>query len=295
MKILLTGANGFLGGHLLERLVSKYTTKKIIVLTSKNIPGIKCEIYKNIKDFGLDKNIFQDITHLIHAGAFTPKSHHTKDNLCETFSNIEFTKNLLLFNFNSLKRIINISSTDVYKKCSKVISENSLIEPISLYGSSKLFCERMIKIYSIKKNVSFINLRLGNIYGPGEQDYKKILPMTIKNLINNLSIEVFGDGSQKISFIYVYDVVRSILNSLNFKENNIDINVVSGKPVTINELMELIEEISNKKLNINYVEPKNSIKDIIFDNKFLLRSILKNETKLKTGIKKEYEFFKGKN
>ena len=292
MKILLTGASGFVGGHLLKSLIETFGQDSVVALTSKKLSCVDCVVYKSVDHFGLGKNKFDDITNIIHLGAFTPRDAKQANsiNLCN--GNIEYTKELLFFSYSSLVRFINISSIDVYRKKDGPISEKSETTPISLYAYSKLYSEEMVKHFGSQKNIKLINLRLGHVYGPGEEKYKKVLPVAIQNILEGKPVELWGDGSDLRSFIFIKDVVRSIINALSTDAKNIDINVVSGSPISIKDILDKLIEISGKKVEINQRALNYQKRDMVFDNKVLLSTILEEETNLKTGLKAEYEYMK---
>jgi len=211
MKIIVTGGTGFIGSILLKELVSIYSKESITVISSKPIDGFNCILYAKNQLNLVEKNIECDV--LIHVGAYTPKSGADANIIEKCNSNIIFTQNLLEA-FASCKKIINISTLDVYAN-NGIINEKSEIDPISLYGMSKLYCERMINIYAATKDISALTLRIGHVYGPGEEVYKKILPLTMKKIIAGGPVEIWGDGSDLRSFIHVRDVVKAIIASIS--------------------------------------------------------------------------------
>lgn len=294
MKILLTGATGFIGGYILTALFNKYGSESVVALSSTDIVNVNCVTYKSIQNFEIEKNFFDDITHIIHAGAFIPKDVQQANNLEACFSNIEYTKNLLSHNFKALSRILNISTIDVYTTTNDKLSEKSTVNPISLYGSSKLYCEEMVKEFSEKNQNDYINLRIGHVYGPGEEKYKKVLPIAIQNIINNKPLELWGDGSDLRSFIFIDDVVQSILNSLKSAVSNIDINVASGVAISIKGLLNKVIKVSDKSVKVNKRESSHQKRDLVFDNSLLLQTLLDKETDLMHGLKIEYEYMKKK-
>lgn len=292
MKILLTGASGFIGGKLLAALIKKYGSNAVVALTSKKITGVNCLIYKSFSDFGLDSDCFNEITHVIHAGAFIPKDAQQANNINMCFESINYTKVFLSYEFKSLLKLINISTIDVYASIEDELSEGSKVEPVSLYGSSKLYCEEMVKAFSAQRNISYMNLRIGHVYGPGEEKYKKVLPVAIKNIIENNPVELWGDGSDLRSFIFIEDVIESILNSLEVSEENLDINVVSGNSVSIHDLLHKIIEVSGKQVQLHKRSSNHKKRDLVFDNSLLLKILLKEETDLMQGLKIEYDYIK---
>ena len=292
MKILLTGGSGFIGSKILNKLISNNSTSDVIALTSKQLNDVKCIIYKNINDFGLDKDYFNDITHIIHAGAFTPKNTFEANDQSKCLTNIEYTKELLSFNFKKLEAIIHLSTLDVYASTHNRICENSKIDPISLYGASKFFNEKLVKYYADVRGIKHFNLRIGHVYGPGEEKYKKVLPNAIRNVLLNTPIELWGDGSDLKSFIFIDDVVETVINALNTTSDISDINVVSANSISIKDLLTKIIEISGKNLEILQKPSTHKKRDLVFDNTILISNLLKNETDLTEGLKIEYEYMK---
>ena len=292
MKILLTGGSGFIGSKILNKLISNNSTSDVIALTSKQLNNVKCIIYKNINDFGLDKDYFNDITHIIHAGAFIPKNTFEANDQSKCLTNIEYTKELLSFNFKKLEAIIHLSTLDVYASTHNRICENSKIDPISLYGASKFFNEKLVKYYADERGIKHFNLRIGHVYGPGEEKYKKVLPNAIRNVLLNTPIELWGDGSDLRSFIFIDDVVETVINALNTTSDISDINVVSANSISIKDLLTKIIEISGKNLEILQKPSTHKKRDLVFDNTILISNLLKNETDLTEGLKIEYEYMK---
>lgn len=291
MKILLTGASGFIGSKILDKLISA-DGLNVLALTSKQLNNVECVIYKNTNDFGLDKDYFDDITHIIHAGAFTPKDSHEANDLSKCLTSVDYTKQLLTFDFKKLKAIIHLSTLDIYANTSEKICENSKIDPISLYASSKFFNEKLIKHYACERRIKHFNLRIGHVYGPGEEKYKKVLPNAIRNAVLNIDLELWGDGSDLRSFIFIDDVVETVVNALNSTSDNEVINVVSANTISIKDLLTKIIEISGKDLEILHKPSTHRKRDLVFDNAILLSQLLKHETDLTVGLKNEYKYMK---
>lgn len=292
MKILLTGASGFIGGHLLKALISKFGKDNVVALTSNQISNVECLVYKSIEDFNLNEDSFDQITHVIHAGAFTPKNNSEADDIELSFGNIQYMRELLSYNFSKIVRFINISTLDVYATTNSILSEKSSIDPISLYGSSKFYCEKMVKSFSSQGEVSYLNLRIGHVYGPGEEKYKKVIPIAIKNILHKKPLELWGKGDDLRSFIFIDDVIESIVNSLSCASENLDINIVSGVAISIHDLLNEIISVSSETVKINKIESNHEQRDLVFDNSLLLGTLLNKETELSHGLLKEYSYMK---
>jgi nucleoside-diphosphate-sugar epimerase len=291
--ILITGVSGFIGKPLLLKLVAKYGKENVIAFTSKEIKDINCLIHGN---YMFDKKIFvekglEEITTIIHAGAFTPKSNLEANNLELCNSNISNTQKLLEADLPKLKQVIFLSTLDVYDASDK-INEQSLVNPVSLYGNSKYYCEKYVEKFSIQSGVDYKILRIGHVYGPGEENYKKIIPVTIKKIINSEKIDLFGFGDKLRSFIFIDDVIDSIINSIGAKEKNQIINIVGSRPIKIYDLILLIARILDNQIEFNHFPPLKGDRDLIFDNTKMLEILKIKETPIEIGLEKEISYMR---
>ena len=206
--VLLTGIKGFIGSRLVFELGKIYGFDNIVAMSSTKSELCKTVLYNN--DFLVspsDKELLKKVKIVIHAGAYTPKGRHEANNIDGCTGNIVFTQ--MLFNLlgSNLSRFIYLSTLDVYAP-SDLITEKSNVEPQTLYGLSKLYCEKVVSTICTEKNINFQVLRIGHVYGPGEEKYKKIIPIAIQAALNDIEIEVWNNGEELRNFIYVFDVIR---------------------------------------------------------------------------------------
>lgn len=293
--ILLTGASGFIGKKLMAQLILNYGKNNIVALTSKPLENCNYILHENYtfkSDFFSTNGYGEKITTIIHAGAFIPKNSKDANDLTNCNSNIFSFEKILECEFLNLDKIIYISTIDIYDSYTNMISEKSLISPVSLYGYSKLYCERMIMEWAIKKNKSYQILRVGHVYGPGEEAYQKIIPITIKKILNNETLQIWGTGNEIRSFIYVDDVIDAILQSLLLTKSNNIINIVGQQQITINELVNKLVAFSNSKVKIEIISQPTKGKDYIFDNTKMKELLLSAELPLQEGLKKELNYMK---
>lgn len=288
--ILLTGASGFIGSHLLRALSVKYGKQNIVALTSKPLEEYNYILHNNY-NFTDDyiKSKFPSIEVILHAGSYIPKKSSESNNLSGCLSNIQSCERLINQNLPNLKKIIYLSTSDVYA-CSEIINENTPVQPVSLYGDSKLFCEKLIHYWSLQNNKKREILRIGHVYGPGEERYYKVIPEFIRRILRGQVIEIYGNGEEKRSFIYIEDVVNSILTFIEKDSEQYCINIVSDQVVTIAELLELLRNISKKEMKVLHQERKTPKRDLIFDNS-ILRKYYIPKINLIDGLKNEVKYF----
>lgn len=295
MKFLITGATGFIGKAVLEKLVLKYGSSSIMALSSREIEGIKT-IPSNQYIFSnnyLLENGCGDVDVLIHVGAFIPKCNNEINNIALTTDNIVSTRNILDSNLPNLKKIIYISTVDVYANEVDLLNEQSLTIPNGLYGWSKLYCEKMIDNYCLQKSITYEILRLGHVYGPGEEKYLKVMPVMLQNAIQGKNLKIYGDGEAIRSFIFIDDVVDAIIKSISLCSSEV-INIVGNEPVTINELANIIRSFTNDKVNIEHISSDTENKNYVFDNSKMRRLLLDELIPLKNGLRQEYDYLGNK-
>lgn len=291
--ILVTGTSGFIGSYLLDALIEKYGSNNIIALTSK--PTEKCNFILH-NNYQFDKEIFvksgfDAIETIIHAGAFTPKKSSESNNIEGSNSNIYATTKLIESNLPKLKKFIFLSTLDVYSY-DNPITELSPVNPVSLYGQSKLYCEKMLSSWSQQNNTAVLTLRIGHVYGPGEEKYQKLIPLVMKQIINNLSIKIYGSGTDVRTFIYITDVINSILKSIELESSNETINIVGNEQISINDLIIKIIEISGKNVIVERIESDSEPRNLIFDNAKLKKLLHNPIVSLAEGLRKEWEYLK---
>ncbi|WP_316838258.1 NAD-dependent epimerase/dehydratase family protein [Pedobacter nutrimenti] len=293
--ILITGASGFIGKHLLSSLIEFYGSANIVALTSE--PIVECRFllhhnYTFTKDYFVTSG-FSSIRTIIHAGAFTPKNGIQANDSQNCNSNIINTITLLNADLPSLERVIYLSTLDVYGETG-IISEDSLIKPISLYGDSKLYCERMLTAWATEQNKICQLLRVGHVYGPGEEAYQKIIPVTIQKILNKEVLEIWGSGDDIRSFINVKDIVKAIFQAMILERSIGPVNLVSSHQITIKSLVSKLIDISLQPSTIKFIPSDKERRDLVFDNTKMRKFLLTEEVSLYEGLLEEFHYMKYK-
>lgn len=292
MNILITGSTGFVGTALLHKINKSNSNDKVYLLSSRDNESYETYLYHREGvnySFKVPKNI--DV--LIHLGAWIPKSTAVANDVEKSFSNIQFTHQLL-GSFKGLKKVIFVSSIDVYAPTTAPINEESIVKPISLYGSSKVYCEEMVKAWANEKTIPCCILRLGHIYGVGEYEYKKLIPIFIGQALRNEPINIFSDGQEKRSFLDVENCAEVIWKSAHDESTGI-YNVASGNPVSVLDVAKIIKSLAKSESEIKVLNKVTNTRDCVFDNKKLKDQFQIVEKPLEEGIKEEIEYFKNLN
>ena len=195
------------------------------------------------------------------------------------------------------KKIIFASSMSVYGNHKKKLKENLILKPLSCYGVSKLASENYLKIFS--KKIPYINLRMFNVYGPG-QDLSNLkqgmVSIYLAQAIKKNKIIIKGSLNRVRDFIYIDDVVDVWLKTLSGRRIlNKDFNVGTGNPTSIKKLISIIKK---NFIGCKITVQKNTPGDQDFvcsDNKRLSNIInTKNFLDITRGIKKYINFLNEK-
>jgi nucleoside-diphosphate-sugar epimerase len=292
--ILLTGASGFIGKHLLAALIEEYGKENILALTSVPLTHANYLLHNGYHfepDYFIKSGYGERIEAVIHAGAFTPKSGKQANDVEKCNSNIISANKVLQADLPNLKKIIYLSTLDVYG-AADIISESSLTQPASLYGESKLYVEKMVTAWADANDKVHQILRVGHVYGPGEEAYQKIIPVTIKKLLQDQPPQIWGTGNEIRSFIYIKDIVSAILQALKLKGYAGVINLVSSQTITIAALVNKLIALSGKTVSAEILPAVAPGRDFIFDNTKMKQILLAAETTLDTGLAAEWAYFK---
>lgn len=290
--ILVTGASGFIGSHLYRAMAKRYGADNVVALTTQPQKGryLLHNNYAFSPDFFLNNGVSPDV--IVHVGAYIPKTSSENNDWQNCTKNITSTQTLLSANFPRLKKFIFISTVDVYQNTGEIISERSVVSPVSMYGHSKLYCEKMVEAWAATNAVPMANLRLGHVYGPGEDKYHKLIPVAMRAIIDGSRPRLFGTGEELRSFVYIEDVTDAILNVLEDNTVTGTVNVVGDTPVTVKALMEKIVEVAGGGAVIEKIAVDWAGRNLVYDSTAMNAILKRPQTDLATGLRLEWEYMK---
>ena len=264
-KILVTGGAGFIGSHLVEKLVDSgrlvkvidnLSTGKLSNLNPKFLSDGSVDFVEgDIRDPLLVKNCVQDVSAVLHLAAQTsvPLSMQNPD--FNNDVNINGTQNLLNQSVQvNVAKFLFISSCAVYGDPVYLpVDEKTPTNPISPYANSKLQSEQACLSLNNKNLIKSVVLRFFNVYGPrqGLNDYSGVITKFIDRIKQKKPLTIYGDGSQTRDFVYVQDIVSAIMLALENDNVNGEIfNIGFGKKTTIQELAQTILSSTGADLKI---------------------------------------------
>lgn len=250
-RVLVTGGAGFIGSHLVDRLVELGHRVVIIDnLSSGSIYNVihhverkSVEFIKgDLKDRDFTRNVVRDIDTVFHLAAnpevrvsTTSPSIHFDENIVATFNLLESMR------LNDVNEIVFASSSSVYGEPGKaIVSEIDPLKPISVYGASKAACEVLIHAYSKLYGLKAVVLRYANIIGPRLR-HGVIYDLLLKLSKNRKILEVLGDGTQTRSYLHVKDAVEATILTWNISRSDFEVyNIGNLDSLTVNDIVDVI-------------------------------------------------------
>ncbi|MFB5607562.1 MAG: NAD-dependent epimerase/dehydratase family protein [Candidatus Nitrosomaritimum yanchengensis] len=283
LKILVTGGAGFIGRYLVEHLLENHQVAIYDNLSNSSMDNIKPLLekgakfqYGDILDYKELEKSCSGYDLIIHLAAKSDVA-ESEINPDETNAvNVEGTTNVLKCCVkNKIGKLIFASSAAVYGNYDFEINENTKLNPQSPYGKSKVLGEQEIEKFSRKYNIDAISFRMFNVYGKDDRQ-SGVISKFVRNISNDESIVINGDGKQTRDFISIDDVVSAFdcaIKNIDGKRGSA-YNIATGKSITIGELAELIIKKSGKKIQVKHKEAlkgdiKNSKASVVLAQKEL--------------------------
>ncbi len=252
MKILVTGGAGFIGSHLVEKLVkSGHKVTVIDNLSTGRLENIK-KLLKKIKfiksDLSKDQKLityFKKIKVVYHLAALADIVPSIEDPYQYFHSNVLGTLNVLkACQKNNVKKIVYTASSSCYGIPKKFpTTEKEIISTEYPYALTKRLGEELLLHWSKVYRINATSLRLFNVYGTRSRTsgtYGAMFGVFLAQKIKKKPFTVVGDGSQKRDFTYVTDVVDALVKASIYKKTGEIFNVWSGKPVSVNKIVKLL-------------------------------------------------------
>lgn len=306
METLVTGGAGFIGSHLVDELLARgHEVKVLDNLHSGSLQNIRNHmenpslqfLKSDIRNKTEVEKAIRGVDVVFHEAAITSVPTSVKDPQLTEEVNLEGTRNLLKQSLaEGVERFIFASTCAVYGEAENLpIKENSQLKPISPYAESKLAAEKECIKFTKQERLKTVILRYFNAYGPrqGGGKYSGVISKFIERSETGETPIIYGDGKQTRDFVYVKDIVKANLLSLDKREAVGQVfNVGSGKGISIKELLKTILELTERsEIKPVYEDPRaNDIRHSEADLSKINKKLgYEPQTSLKEGLKELIE------
>ena len=310
MKVLVTGGAGFIGSHLVDRLLADGHAVAIVdefndfyspEIKRANLAGVldSIELHEaDIRDESAVQNIvkngrFDAIVHLAARAGVRPSIKEPKlyidANINGSFHLLEAARQA------GVERFICASSSSVYGVLKTVpFSEDmALTQTISPYAATKLAVEQLCSNYSHLYGMRTINLRFFTVYGPRQRPDLAIHKFT-RSIFEGKTIDQYGDGSTRRDYTYVDNIIQGMMACFSYNGQLCDVfNLGESQTTTLSELIASIENSLGKKARINLLPEQPGDVPLTYANIDKARTLLgySPTTKIAEGIPKFVEWF----
>lgn len=256
MKILITGASGFLGKNLTEFLIDKGHTITVLGRDEGKLKNVFFggPVIIKITDYSLEslKSLTQDQEIIIHLASKLMNRETHPFKISDFHDNIQIVENLIIAcSENNVKKFINTSSISVYPRKNQVHEEQESL-PWNIYGVSKANVDIYLNYIKNKVQTHIVSLRLARLYGYGERE-GLVFTDFVSKALNKETLTISGEGKSTIEYIYIKDVVDAIYAFVEDNKCQGIYNVGSGKAFTILEIATSINEVFENQENIQFV------------------------------------------
>ncbi len=265
MKVVVTGGAGFIGSHIAEELVKRGYEVTVLDNFSAGRMANIAHILKDIKlvrgdirDFELLKKEFKDADFISHQAALRCVAESVENPLAFNDVNVNGHYNVLeATRINDVKRVVFASSSSVYGLTNTFPQEeHHRPVPVSPYAITKLAGECYNKFFFEEYGLETVSLRYFNVFGPRQDprsNYAMAIPAFITRILDDLPPIIYGTGEQSRDFTYVKNNVLANIAAFTAKGIGGEaINVSEGKTVSLNRIVQLLNEITGKNIKSEY-------------------------------------------
>ena len=270
-KAIVTGGGGFIGSHLVDKLISM-GVEVYVIDKSPKFKNSKAYYYpfdiredvtkwKNLR-FPKKPRVFSNIDVIFHLAAETSVQESIENPQLYHNTNVSGTLNMLSFATKlGIKKFVFSSSSAIYgEPLYTPINEIHAIQPLSPYALTKAMGEQYCALYAKLYDLNTVSLRYFNVYGDRMNDYgayRSVISVFKEQSFKKQPLNIVNDGKQKRDFIHVNDIVQANILSALIEESYNVYNVGTGNGYSVNQIADMFG--GEKNYGEKRIEPKNSI------------------------------------
>ena len=266
-KVLITGGAGFIGSHTADLLMEQGIPVRVLDNLSSghrhNLPEthpLLEFIEGDICDAGAVKAAMKGVSHCLNLAAQVSVVASLEDPAFSAQQNILGFVNVLdAARINNIQRLVYASSAAIYGEPPRLpLDEDLPVKQLSPYGLEKQINEQYCDLYHRLYEFSSLGMRYFNVYGPRQDPkspYAGVIALFVDRISTNQPVTVFGDGKHTRDFIFVRDVARTNVASLQSNYQGA-CNVATGQQTTLLDLIDVLSELAGNQTDISFAEPR---------------------------------------
>ncbi len=267
-RFLVTGGAGFIGGHIVELLVSE--DHDVVVFDDfstgreENLAAVRERVHVipgDIRDLRALRGAMAGVEHVIHHAAEISVVKSLEDPGFVHEVNVTGTLNVLIAaKEEGARRVVLASSSAVYGDTGRTPQSETLCpDPLSPYGASKMAGEHYASVFHHLHGLETVRLRYFNVFGPRQNpksQYAAVIPKFIDRILRGQELHIYGDGEQTRDFVYVGNVARAnLLACLAPGAPGQVFNIAGGQAISVNELAERLKKLAGREVEVVHDEP----------------------------------------
>lgn len=305
--ILLIGGAGFIGSAIVRRLLQDKRWR-VVVLEPERASKQRLEPYRgqieivecDIRNSALILKVLEEyniniVVHLVSTmipgSTISHFQNETADILMPTMNIIELCAE------RHIRFIYFSSGGTVYGNSKTIHHEADPCEPISYYGLSKLMTEEMIKFEHRRTGLEYLILRPSNPYGPGQNIYGKqgLIAVALGKIINKQELTIWGNGEAIRDYIYIDNLADAVYQLIDREVINDTFNIGSGVGYSVNDILKIINTVTDNKLRVNFVQSRTvDVDKMVLDIQKLKNTIDISFVDITEGINRFIQYLKQK-